>query len=234
MTAVDSDLGARLNSMLILDRARTVVVTVDMQREYLDPAVGTSLVPADELARVVSRTVEMLAEARAREIPVVHCYVNRRKQEVERGFQKSPYAEAGKRKGILQNPRAVPSTAPDRLEGAETAELLGVLDGPDDLHVRTKKTMDCFHGTDLDQVLRRAFRAEAVILAGINTDTCVYSTAFATSNHGYLPIIARDCSASMRGVEAHQAALRLMGGSFAWVMDNAQVLAAVDRTEATR
>jgi biuret amidohydrolase len=234
MTASAAEYATTLNALLRLDPARTVVLTVDMQREYLDPSVGSSIIPADELARVVPRTVDLLARARASAIPVVHCYVARRRQEVERGFQKSPYAEAGKRQGLLQNPQAVATGAPDRLEGSAIAELLPALDGPDDVHVTTKKTMDCFFGTELDQLLRRAFRAESVILAGINTDTCVYSTAFSASNHGYLPVVARECVASMRGVGAHEAALRLMASSFAWVLDTDAAFAALSVAEFAR
>jgi biuret amidohydrolase len=228
VTALESNIGFRLNSLLTLDPATTVVVTVDMQREYLDPTVGTSLIPTDDLTKVVSSTVAMLAEARDRSIPVVHAYVNRRRQEVARGFQKSPYAEAGKRHGILQNPRATHLGTPDRLEGSPIAELLGVLDGPDDVHITTKKTMDCFYGTDLDLLLRRAFRAEAVLLAGINTDSCVYSTAFSASNHGYRCVVVSDCTASMRGPATHLSALGLMAGAFAWVMDTGTVFKVLD------
>ena len=62
------------------------------------------------------------------------------------------------------------------------------------------------------------YRADAVILCGINTDTCVYSTAFSTSNRGYKTVVVSDCVASMRGKDNHWMALRLMSRSIAWVL----------------
>ena len=53
---------------------------------------------------------------------------------------------------------------------------------------------------------------------GINTDTCVYSTAFAASNRGYKTVVISDRVASMRGKDAHWMALELMGRSIAWVL----------------
>ena len=82
----------------------------------------------------------------------------------------------------------------------------------------TKKSLDGFLDTDLDILLRRILRAETVVVTGINTDTCVYSTTFAASNRGYAPIVISDCVASMRGKDAHWMALELMSRSIAWVL----------------
>jgi nicotinamidase-related amidase len=219
---------------LELDGSSTVVLTVDMQREYLDPVVGANLIADRDIDRVVRATSALLRDARERSIPVVHCYVTRRAQEIDGGFQKSPFAERGRREGIVQNRRATSATTPDRLVGSPGAELLGDLDDPRDIHITTKKTMDCFFGTELDLVLRRALNATAIVLAGINTDTCVLCTAFGASNHGYLPIVAADCVATMRGSDAHEDALRLMAGSFAWVLDSSTIWSAMsdDRSAA--
>ena len=55
---------------------------------------------------------------------------------------------------------------------------------PDDVHVTTKKTLDGYQYSDLEALLQRVFKPETVVLTGINTDTCVYSTAFSTANRG--------------------------------------------------
>ncbi|HSF06981.1 MAG TPA: isochorismatase family protein [Methylomirabilota bacterium] len=70
-----------------------------------------------------------------------------------------------------------------------------ILVGPDDVHVSSKKS-----------------------LAGIDTDTCVYSTAFSTANRGYRTVVISDCVASMRGKDHHWMALELMGRTIAWVL----------------
>jgi len=56
------------------------------------------------------------------------------------------------------------------------------------------------------------------VLAGVNTDTCVYSTAFGASNRGYQTVVISDCVASMRGKDHHWMALELMARSIAWVL----------------
>ena len=52
---------------------------------------------------------------------------------------------------------------------------------PQDLHVTTKKTMDGYLHSDLDWILSTHLKPETVVLTGVNTDTCVYSTTFSTS-----------------------------------------------------
>ena len=93
-----------------------------------------------------------------------------------------------------------------------------MLVAPGDAHVVTKKSLDGFLDTDLDFMLRRVYGAETVVLAGINTDTCVYATAFSASNRGYQTVVISDCVASMRGKDHHWMALELMSRSIAWVL----------------
>ena len=93
-----------------------------------------------------------------------------------------------------------------------------LVSAPGDVHVTTKRVMDAFHGTDLDTLLSRVFKAETVIITGINTDTCVYATTFATGNRGFQPVVISDCVASMRGLDHHWMALELMSRSIAWVL----------------
>ena len=81
-----------------------------------------------------------------------------------------------------------------------------------------KRVMDSFHGTDLDTLVGRIFKAETVVLTGINTDTCVLSTTFAAGNRGYRPVVISDCVANMRGLDQHWMALEIMSRSIAWVL----------------
>ena len=89
---------------------------------------------------------------------------------------------------------------------------------PIDSHVITKKTMDGYLGTDLDWLLSQNLKPETVVLTGINTDTCVYATTFATATRGYKAVVISDCVASMRGKDSHLMALELMSRSIAWVL----------------
>ena len=51
---------------------RPAVVTIDLHRGHLDPAVATLPLPADAAAALVERTVPLLDEYRALGIPVIH------------------------------------------------------------------------------------------------------------------------------------------------------------------
>jgi len=209
----------RMNSLLRIDRRRTVVLTVDMQNEYLDMKVATSPVAPEESKRVISHAKRLLGFAREEGLPVIHAYVKRRPIEVERGFfVTGVMTEASRRARLSQNAQAEARKGPDRIDGTPAAEIPAELVEPGDIHVTTKRSMDAFLGTDLDTLIARTFRAESVVLTGINTDTCVYSTAFSAQNRGYQPVVISDCVASMRGLDHHWMALELMSRSIAWVM----------------
>lgn len=209
---------ARMHDLLTLDPGRTVVATVDMQRDYLDLEIGSAPVAADDAERVLKHARDLLDFARSEGLPVVHVYVKRRPAELERGVIAGQTFRLNQEHRLTQNAQAGPRGIPDRLEGSPQAEVPAILVAPDDVHVTTKKSLDGFLGTDFDFLLRRVYRAQTVVLSGINTDTCVYSTAFSCSNRGYQTVVISDCVASMRGKDHHWMALELMGRSIAWVL----------------
>lgn len=213
-----SEYKERVNALLALDPARTVVLTVDMQRNYLDMEIGADPLEPDEAERVLGHSRELLSFARAESIPVIHAYVARRSIEVERGFAARPLGAVARQNNLSDSVRGIIPCMPDRLLGSPQAEIPASLVDPSDLHVATKKSLDSFLGTDLDVLLQRVLKPEAVVLAGINTDTCVYCTAFGVSNRGYKPIVIAECVASTRGKDHHWMALELMSRSFAWVI----------------
>lgn len=214
---------ARMNELLRIDPARTVVLTVDMQRDYLDPEVASAPVALEEAERVMKHARDLLDFARGRGLPVVHVYVNRRRVESERGLETAGETfRVNREHGLSQNAQRGVRTIPDRREGSPQAEVPAILVAPDDVHVTTKKSLDGFLGTDLEFLLSRVYKAETVVLTGINTDTCVYSTAFSASNRGFRTVVISDCVASMRGRDHHWMALELMARSIAWVLTVAE------------
>jgi nicotinamidase-related amidase len=213
-----SEYKRRMNELLALDPRRTVVVTVDMQNDYLDMKLATAPVAPEEAKRVIDQTRRLLKFARAAGIPVIHAYVKRRPAEVERGFESHPMVSLSQRARVSQNAQAEARRGPDRIEGTPQAELPAGLVAPGDVHVTTKRVMDSFHGTDLDTLVGRVYKADTVVLAGINTDTCVLATTFAAGNRGYRPVVISDCVASMRGADQHWMALEIMSRSIAWVL----------------
>jgi len=208
----------RMNALLTLDPRRTVVLTIDMQRNYLDMEVAGEPVAPDESERVLRHSKELLDFARAEGLPVIHVYVNRTKIELEKGMGGSAYGKLSRKNDLSQNAQTGVPRISDRLVGSPQAEVPAALVVPGDIHVTSKKVTNSYMYTELDPLLQRVFQADAVVLTGINTDTCVYATTFATSVRGYKAIVISDCVASSRGKDHHWMALELMSRSIAWVM----------------
>ncbi|MFP3916091.1 MAG: cysteine hydrolase family protein [Actinomycetota bacterium] len=230
MELVDrSDFKHRMNQALTIDPARTAALTIDMQREYLDETVGQSVVVASEAERVLKASRRLLDLCRGMGIPVVHVYVVRRPEEARAGFVAGglAYLQTAQRIGASQLPHRPPRTRPDRVAGSPESEVPAPLQGPDDIHITSKKGLDGFAHTDLDFLLCRILDVDHLLITGINTDTCVYSTTFSAANLGYSPVVVSDCVASMRGLDSHEMALELMARSIAWVLSLDEVAEAL-------
>ena len=214
-----SDYKRKMNEALVIDPKTTVVLTIDLQNDYLDMEVASLPVAADEAKRILTNTRRLLAFARSLQLPVVHAYVKRRPLEVPYRVLHNAVIEASAKARLSQNAQGAPArTKPDRVDGTPQAEMPSMLVAPGDFHVTTKRVLDSFLGTDLDTLLGRILEARTLVVAGINTDTCVYSTVFSAGNRGYQPVVVSDCVGSMRGFDQHWMALELMARSVAWVM----------------
>ncbi len=215
-----------MNDALRLDPAETVALTVDMQREYLDHSVGQAVVDEKAADRVLSCAKTLLDGCRSLGIPVIHAYVTRRQEELDAGIHTGglAYNIVGRDLNASQSPNRPTRTHGDRVVGSPESQVPAELVEPSDVHVTTKKSLDGFSGTDLEFLLLRVYKAKNVLLSGINTDTCVYSTTFTAANLGYTPVVVSDCVASMRGEDSHEMALELMARSIAWVMPSDEIL----------
>lgn len=205
--------------MLTLDRARTAVVAIDMHRGHLDPAVATLPLAADRCGPVIERAAALFAGVRAAGVPVVHVVTEYRDaaEIAANPFWRAAHDDPTKaRKGILRH----------NLEGGPGTEIIPALLDPGDVVVRGKKRYSSFHATDLDFVLRR-LGADTVVLAGINTSSCVLNAAFDATNRDLRVVIAADAVDSMDGEEMHRFALRLMAATVGWPLRNAEILEAL-------
>jgi nicotinamidase-related amidase len=214
-----------MRELLTIDPTKTVALTIDMQRDFLDPLIATAPVRADVAEKVVADTAAMLDMCREAGIPVVHCYVSRRPQEAGLGGHHAAYTLAGQRAGLSQNVIAPARTRVDRVAGSGGEEVMPALVRDSDFMMGNKREMDSFHLTDLEMILRRYLKPEVLLIAGINTDTCVYATTFGASVRGFRPVLIEECVASMRGADHHQMALELIAGSVAWVLSTAELRA---------
>lgn len=71
----------------------------------------------------------------------------------------------------------------------------------------TKRHYSAFHGTDLENCLQK-LGITTLILAGCNTDVCLYSTAAEGFFRGYYPILVEDASATSSGDDVQQSCLK--------------------------
>ena len=196
----------------------TAVVAVDMHRGHLDPSVATLPLAAERCAPVIGQAAELFQELRAIGVRIIHVVTEYREpSEISSNpFWKAIHDDPTKaRKGILRH----------NLAGSLGTEIIPELYRAGDLVVRGKKRYSAFYATDLEFLLRR-FGIDTVILAGINTTTCVLCTAFEATNRDFRVVIASDAVDSMDGAEMHRFALNLMEASIGWPLSNQEILTA--------
>jgi nicotinamidase-related amidase len=206
--------------MIALDRTRTAAVAIDMHRGHLDPAVATLPLPAERCGPVIKRAAALFADLRGLGVPVVHVVTEYRDSAeiAANPFWKAAHDDPTKaRAGILRH----------NLAGSAGTQIIPELYDPRDLVVRGKKRYSSFHATDLEFVLRHRLAADTVILAGINTTSCVLNAGFEATNRDFRVVIARDAVDSMDGEEMHRFALRLMAATVGWPLDNAEIVRAL-------
>jgi nicotinamidase-related amidase len=205
--------------MIRLEAARTAAVAIDMHRGHLDPAVATLPLAAERCGPVVKRAASLFAGLRERGVPIVHVVTEYRDaaEIAANPFWKAAHDDPGKaRRGILRH----------NLAGSPGTEIVAELHDPRDLVVRGKKRYSSFHGTDLEFVLRR-LGVETLVLAGINTTTCVLNAAFDATNRDFRVVVAADAVDSMDGEAMHEFALILVGAALGWPLGNDAILAAL-------
>lgn len=202
--------------MIALDPRRTVLVAIDMHRGHLDPAVATLPLSPERCAPLIERAARLFRELRALGIPIIHVVTEYREpgEIAANPFWEAIHNDPAKaRKGILQH----------NLAGSTGTEIIPSLWAPADLRVGGKKRYNCFQATGLDFLLNR-LNAETLILAGINTTTCVLNTAFEATNRDFRVVIAAEAVDSMDGEEMHRFALQLMSAAMGWVLSHDEIL----------
>lgn len=211
----------RLKAGLVLDPARTAVVTVDMHRGHLDPEVATMPSKPEDCPRVIAATEKVLDEARSRGVPVIHVIMVQRKlpglgaEGMVVPFWRALHELCREEDRLTPDRR---STVDDHnIEGSVQTEIIPSLYREGDYVINNKKRLDCFQGTDLEPLLR-TLGAETVVLVGINTNTCVLNTAFTAFNRDFRVIVISDCVASMYGDDLHIFGLQNVARCLGWVL----------------
>jgi biuret amidohydrolase len=212
---------------LVLDPKATAIVTIDMHRGHLDMDVATMPAKPADAKRVIANARAALDAARARGIPVIHVVlVYRRIPGLGSEGMASPFWRA-LHAAQAEDDRLVPgrkSTVREHnIAGSPGTQIIPELYRSGDYVIDNKKRLDCFHGTDLRQLLE-TLGAKNVVLMGINTNTCVLNTSFTAFNYDYRVVVLSDCVASMYGDDLHVLGLQNVARCMGWVVTNEQFL----------
>jgi len=209
---------------LVVDPARTALVIIDMQRDFLEPGGFGEALGNDvrRLASAIAPCRNLLAAARRDGMLVIHTREGHLPDlsdappaKIARGRARLRIGDDGPMGRILVRGEPghaiVPSLAP--------------VDGE---VVIDKPGKGAFYATPLQQVLV-ARGIENLIVCGVTTEVCVHTTVREANDRGYRCVVPQDACASYFP-EFHSAAIAMIkaqGGIFGWVSDSARVLAAL-------
>jgi len=208
-----------------VDFARTALIVIDMQRDFLEPGGFGETLGNDVslLARAVVPTARVLEAARAAGILVIHTREGHRPDlsdappaKLERGEPSKRIGDKGPMGRILIRGEAGHDIVPDLYPRAGEP----VIDKPG---------KGAFFATDLDAMLRN-FGVEYLLVCGVTTEVCVHTTIREGNDRGYRCIALGDCCASYFP-EFHEMGLRMIaaqGGIFGWVSSSNAAVAALN------
>jgi nicotinamidase-related amidase len=206
------------------DPARTALIIIDMQRDFVEPGgfgelLGNDVTP---LRRAVVPTRRVLETFRRRGLRVIHTREGHRPDLAD--CPPSKRARGRLRRGIGDTGplgRILVRGEPGHAIIDELRPLPGepVIDKPG---------KGSFHATDLEQVLR-GHGITSLVVAGVTTEVCVHTTVREANDRGYECLVLEDCVASYFE-DFQRAAIAMIaaqGGIFGWVSTSERLLAAL-------
>ena len=173
---------------------RAALVLIEPQNDFLKPGGAMYEFIKDQLKKrnVIPNLVDLVKRARGK-IKIIYVPFH----EFEPGFPELKPGGPGTEglRGIEMNMPAW-GTKGAWVKGTPGPEIIDELKPqPGDIVIEGKKTLDAFHSTALDYVLR-ANVVEWVAIAGFHTNWCVESTARSAYDKGYRVIVIKDCTAT--------------------------------------
>ena len=207
-----------------LDLARTALIVIDMQRDFLEPGGFGETLGNDVslLARAVAPCKAVLAAARAIGMLVIHTREGHRPDlsdapplKVERGDPALRIGAPGPMGRILVRGEPGHDIIP---------ELYPIPGEP----VIDKPGKGAFYATDLDALLRN-FGIQYLLVCGVTTEVCVNTSVREANDRGYRCLVLSDCCASYfpQFHEVGIAMIKAQGAIFGWVSESIHVLSAL-------
>jgi nicotinamidase-related amidase len=200
---------------LYLEPRRTAIVAVDFIPEIMgaDGAFAPMFHAEVERTNLIPRAARLLNGARAARVKVVY----------SRATFQPGYPDLVANLPLFSNI----VEAGCLVDGTPGTAILDAVTPHKGDVVLAHHRVSCFHGTELDVVLRGA-GIDTVVIAGVATNLAVESTARAGADLGYRVLVASDaCSTTSK--TAHDASLASLA-MFAEIVPGESLLAALDRS----
>ncbi|GLK86539.1 hypothetical protein GCM10017653_46090 [Ancylobacter defluvii] len=214
---------------LPFDPARTALVIIDMQRDFLEPGGFGETLGNDVslLQAAVEPCKNALAAAREAGMLIVHTREGHRPDmadappaKVERGEPTTRIGCAGPMGRIL-------------IRGEAGHDIIAELYPIEGEPVLDKPGKGAFYQTDLELMLKNR-GIDTLLVCGVTTEVCVHTTIREGNDRGYRCVALSDCCASYFP-EFHRVGLDMIkaqGGIFGWVSDSTAFIAALGAASA--
>lgn len=212
---------------LQLEPARTALLIIDMQRDFVEPGgFGETLGNDVSLLRdCIEPCRAVLAAARARGLLVIHTREGHRPdlsdvwpEKLQRGNPTLRIGDSGPMGRILIRGEAGHDIIPELYPAAGEP----VIDKPG---------KGAFYQTDLELILQKR-GIDTLLVCGVTTEVCVHTTVREANDRGLRCVVLGDCCASYFP-EFHAVALRMVaaqGGIFGWVSTAQNLLMAMNES----
>jgi nicotinamidase-related amidase len=204
--------------------ARTALVIIDMQRDFLEPGGFGETLGNDVslLAAAVGPCKATLAAARESGLLVIHTreghlpdLSDAPRAKIERGAPSLRIGDLGPMGRIL-------------IRGEAGHDIVDTLHPAPGEIVIDKPGKGAFYNTDLGSLLHR-HAIENLLVCGVTTEVCVNTTVREANDRGFRCVVLADCCASYFP-EFHEMGLKMIkaqGGIFGWVSTSAAILTAL-------
>jgi len=211
-------------SPIAIDLARTALIIIDMQRDFLEPG-GFGETLGNNVALLKSAVEpcrQVLAAARKAGILVIHTREGHSPDmndappaKVERGAPSKRIGDPGPMGRIL-------------IQGEPGHDIISELYPIAGEPVVDKPGKGAFYATNLGLILANR-GIENLLVCGVTTEVCVNTTVREANDRGFRCVVLADGCASYFP-EFHDMGLKMIkaqGGIFGWVSDSAAVLEAM-------
>ena len=207
-----------------LDLARTALVVIDMQKDFLLPGGFGDFLGNDVtlLQRTIAPIQALLAAARRLGMTVIHTREGHLPDLSDCPPTKLTRWPPGTRIGDVGPMGRI------LIRGEEGHGIVDEVAPIEGEIVIDKPGKDAFYATGLEELLR-SMSIENLLITGVTTDVCCSATTIAANDRGFNALVVGDCVASY-SPERHAAVLEVIaaqGGIFGWVTDSTSVLSAL-------